>query len=150
MVTSAARPPLHFQNSILPPPCKNVWMKHCTLHLVKVQLHQTSTSRHSLAEPHTPSTQSARRVCGHGHTKFVLCSGGMWKWWVPHLLYIWISTAKLTMIAKPSIGKGGVTRTGISICGWGLFPVIDRRNICAAEQIWYDRVSRPIPIVAVR
>ncbi len=28
MVTSAARPPLHFQNSILPPPCKNVWMKH--------------------------------------------------------------------------------------------------------------------------
>ncbi len=32
MVTSAARPPLHFQNSILPPPCKNVWMKHCMPH----------------------------------------------------------------------------------------------------------------------
>ncbi len=24
---------------------------------------------------------------------------------------------KLTMIAKPSVGKGGVTRAGISICG---------------------------------
>ncbi len=44
---------------------------------------------------------------------------------------------KLTMIAKPSIGKGG------------LFPVIDRCNICAAEQIWYDHVPRPIPSVAV-
>ncbi len=31
----------------------------------------------SLAEP---DPRSAWRVWGHGHTKFVICSGGMWKW----------------------------------------------------------------------
>ncbi len=59
---------------------------------------------------------------------------------------------KLAMIAKPSVGKGCwhaqeflfVTISGI------LLTVIDRRNICAAEQIWYGYVPRPIPRVAIR
>ena len=72
--------------------------------------------RRSLAEPDPRSTQSAGRVWGHGHTK-------MWKWWMPHLLYTWISK-NLPWLLNLAL-KGWLARTGISICGWaGLFPVI--------------------------
>ncbi len=59
----------------------------------------------SLVEPDPRSTQSARRVWGHGHTKFVLEECGEVVS-APTPLYLNFYR-KLAMIAKPSVGKGG-------------------------------------------
>ena len=51
--------------------------------------------------------------------------------------------------------KGWLIRTGIPILllrkaiPGNLLTVIDHHNICAAEQIWYGHVPRPIPSVVV-
>ncbi len=62
---------------------------------------------------------------------------------------------KLAMIAKPSVER--VVDTHRNFYLWlrraipgNFLTVIDRRNICAAEQIWYGHVPRPIPSVVVR
>ncbi len=61
---------------------------------------------------------------------------------------------KLPMIDKLSIERVADTYRNFHL--WlrsaipsNLLTVIDRCNICAAEQIWYGHVPRPIPSVAV-
>ncbi len=63
---------------------------------------------------------------------------------------------KLVMIAK-HLALERVADTHRNFYLWlrraipgNLLTVIDRRNTCAAEQIWYSHVPRPIPSVAVR
>ncbi len=62
---------------------------------------------------------------------------------------------KLAMTAKPNIERVADTYRnfylwlGRAIPG-NLLMIIDRRNICEAEQIWYGHVPRPIPSVEVR
>ncbi len=52
---------------------------------------------------------------------------------------------KLAMIAKPSVEKVADTNFHLwlrrAIPG-NLLTVIDRRNVCAAEQIWYGHVRQ--------
>ncbi len=62
---------------------------------------------------------------------------------------------KLDLIAKPSVERVAGTYRNFYL--WlrraipgNLLTVIDRRNICAAEHIWYGHVPRPIPSVAVQ
>ncbi len=56
---------------------------------------------------------------------------------------------KLAMIAKPSVER--VADTYMNFYLWlrraipgNLLIVMDHHNICAAEQIWYGHVPRPI------
>ncbi len=62
---------------------------------------------------------------------------------------------KLAMIAKLRVGKGGNMHRNFylwlrRVIPGNLLTIIDRRNICAAKQIWYGHVPRPIPSVVVR
>ncbi len=98
----------------------------------------------SLVEPDPRSVQSARRVWEHGHTKFVLeeCGSGECHSHIPLYLNFY---RRLAMMAEPSVERVADTHRNCYL--WlrraipgNLLTVIDRRNICAAEQMWYSHV----------
>ena len=97
-------------------------------------------------------THIERRARGGSATwPYQICSGGIWKWWVPHLLYTWMSTWLLNLALER------VADTLRNFYLWLrraipciLLSVIDRRNIYAAEQNLVRPCHGPIHSVAVR